>query len=91
MARFSDSSARPEATLVFEDSWNGVRAGLMAGMYVVWVPDAIESENFPCEPELTEEMKARVLRLSTLEDFDPTLFGLPPFDSTNSAECGQSE
>ena len=90
MARFHDPLARPETTLVFEDSWNGVRAGLAAGMHVVWVPDSIEAAGFPTDlPELTAEMKSRVLRLKSLEDFDPTLFGLPPYNSDSSDNCGK--
>ena len=77
LARFSDPSARPETTLVFEDSWNGVRAGLAAGMKVVWVPEADEPAGFPCDPDLTVVMMVRVVRLASLEEFDPTLFGLP--------------
>ena len=86
LARFYDASSSPKTSLVFEDSWNGVCAGLAAGMYVVWVPEAVEVADSPPEPNLTEEMKARLLRISTLEEFDPTLFGLPPYASTSNIE-----
>ena len=90
MERFHDASARPETTLVFEDAWNGVCAGLAAGMHVVWVPDLNEAPGLPSEsPGITAEMKSRVHRLSSLEDFDPTLFGLPPYPYNNPGNYGQ--
>lgn len=79
LKRFNDPSAREESTLVFEDAWNGVQAGLAAGMFVVWVPEAFEGPGFPADAELAEEEKTRVIRLNSLEEFDPSLFGLPPY------------
>ncbi|EUB58122.1 Haloacid dehalogenase-like hydrolase domain-containing protein 1A [Echinococcus granulosus] len=79
LKRFNDPSAREESTLVFEDAWNGVQAGLAAGMFVVWVPDAIEDPGFPTDSRLTEEEKTRIVRLNSLEEFDPSRFGLPPY------------
>ncbi|KAL5963217.1 Pseudouridine-5'-phosphatase [Taenia solium] len=79
LKRFNDPSAREESTLVFEDAWNGVQAGLAAGMFVVWVPEAFEGPGFPADAKLAEEERARVIRLNSLEEFDPSLFGLPPY------------
>ncbi|KAJ3128298.1 orotidine 5'-phosphate decarboxylase [Physocladia obscura] len=58
--------------LVFEDAPSGVLAGLNAGMQVVWIPDP----NLELDPVLTAQC-AKVLR--TMEDFDPSEFGLPAF------------
>jgi len=62
---------------VFEDAPSGVEAALAAGMQVVWIPDprcvkalARTSANNGPQPTLT---------LSSLQDFDPRLFGLPAF------------
>jgi len=62
--------------LVFEDAPNGVEGALAAGMQVVWVPDpnclqAIEKTGISC-PQPT-------LKLSSLEEFEPQMFGLPAF------------
>ena len=59
--------------LVFEDAHNGVNAGLAAKMNVVWVPmpELKNLDKVDSEPALT---------LSSLEDFKPELFGLPPYE-----------
>lgn len=69
--RFSDKPA-PENCLVFEDSPNGVTAGISAGMQVVMVPD----------PRLSADRCAHATQvMKSLEDFKPELYGLPPFSN----------
>ncbi|KAM3176386.1 hypothetical protein ACTXT7_006596 [Hymenolepis weldensis] len=83
LGRFNDSSAKPETTLVFEDAWNGVKAALAAEMYVVWVPDENEDPGLPHDapPDITDSNGIpRLVRLTSLEEFDPSIYGLPlPF------------
>lgn len=59
--------------LVFEDAPNGVEAGISAGMQVVMVPHA--------ELDRSQCLQATLV-LDSLEDFQPEMFGLPPFNST---------
>ncbi|CAF4920556.1 unnamed protein product [Pieris macdunnoughi] len=68
-SRFPDKP-RPEACLVFEDAVNGVKAACAANMQVVVVPD----------PRIEKKLlKDATLVLNSLEEFQPELFGLPPF------------
>lgn len=57
--------------LVFEDSANGVKAGIAAGMQVVWVP---------AECTDTAAANATVI-IPSIEKFEPLKFGLPPYKS----------
>lgn len=61
----------PEQCLVFEDSGLGVDGAVAAGMQCVMVPD----NRFKCT------QKNATLIIPSLLEFEPQLFGLPPFDN----------
>lgn len=64
-----DITQQSRRCLVFEDAPAGVRAARAANMNVCWVPD----------PNLARGDIEADLVLSTLEDFEPGAWGLPPF------------
>lgn len=61
--------------MVFEDAVNGIKAARAAGMQVVMVPDQRLDKSMTSEATLV---------LKSLEEFQPELFGLPPFDDWDS-------
>ena len=69
-SRFTVPPLAPENVLVFEDAPNGVQAARAAGMNVVMVP--AEYVNKALYSKASQV-------LTSLENFDPGLWGLPPF------------
>ncbi|KAE8234042.1 hypothetical protein CF326_g906 [Tilletia indica] len=64
-----------EHVLVFEDGIFGVKAGIAAGMKVIWVPDSNLKKISPPGQELGADQV-----LDSLEAFVPEEWGLPPFE-----------
>ncbi|KAJ5071676.1 2-deoxyglucose-6-phosphate phosphatase 2 [Anaeramoeba ignava] len=62
----------PAECLVFEDSLNGVAAGINGGFPVIHVPDP--------ELDLSLRQKLPAQTLSSLLDFDPTFWNLPSYN-----------
>ncbi|CAH0760545.1 unnamed protein product [Diatraea saccharalis] len=68
-SKFPDKPS-PSKCLVLEDSVNGVKAGLDAGMQVVMIPD----------PKLDRTLVPHnTILLDSAEEFRPEVFGLPPY------------
>ncbi|KAF9527351.1 HAD-like protein [Crepidotus variabilis] len=59
--------------LVFEDALPGLQAGKRAGMLVAWVPD-------PNLLNLGQPDEKADQTLTTIEDFKPESWGLPPYE-----------
>ncbi|VBB34646.1 unnamed protein product [Acanthocheilonema viteae] len=74
MQRFIKKPMNAANVVVFEDSINGVRAAVAAGMHVIMVPDPRYSK----PPEDCQKMILFVLK--SLTEFKPETIGLPPFD-----------
>ncbi|KAF5203869.1 (DL)-glycerol-3-phosphatase [Thalictrum thalictroides] len=70
--RFEDAFVDPRNILVFEDAPAGVAAAKNAGMYVVMVPDPNLDASYHSGADQV---------LSSLLDFNPGEWGLPPFEA----------
>lgn len=73
--RFHRPPISTSQCLVFEDAENGIRAALAAEMKVVFVP------SLPIHAYNPEVVKQSTVILDSLLRFEPTAFGLPPFDN----------
>ncbi|KHJ78794.1 hypothetical protein OESDEN_21582 [Oesophagostomum dentatum] len=72
MKRFSVKPSDPSKIIVFEDSPNGGRAALAAGMNCVMVP---------ADQYHKEALSLGVTQvLHSLEEFRPEEYGIPPYD-----------
>ncbi|KAH8413145.1 hypothetical protein KR009_008283, partial [Drosophila setifemur] len=69
----------PKNCLVFEDSPNGLKAGVSAGMQAVFIPES---------QELRDGNYGATMVLKSLEEFKPELFGLPAYDNCSKFEFG---
>ncbi|KAI1733130.1 haloacid dehalogenase-like hydrolase domain-containing protein [Ditylenchus destructor] len=76
LKRFPAPPVSPSNVLVFEDSINGVRSALAAGLNVVMIP---QKEFLPSGwDEIKPTLKVAEI-LESLEHFDPLKYGLPAF------------
>jgi len=73
MKRFKNQPVKSSDCLVFEDAPNGVKSAIGANMRCVMIPHP--KANMP--ESLTKDA---TLILPSLLDFEPELFGLPPFE-----------
>ncbi|KAI1714144.1 haloacid dehalogenase-like hydrolase domain-containing protein [Ditylenchus destructor] len=76
LKRFAVPPLSPSNVLVFEDSINGVRSALAAGLNVIMVP---QKEYLPSDwNEIKPTLKVAEI-LESLDHFDPAKYGLPGF------------
>ncbi|GME84297.1 unnamed protein product [Ambrosiozyma monospora] len=73
-----EEEIKPEECLIFEDAIPGFISGKRAGGYVIWVPDshALELLDKKQISELVGEENQHGIILKSLEEFDPSKFGL---------------
>ncbi|CAG9771977.1 unnamed protein product [Ceutorhynchus assimilis] len=76
-SRFDEPIPEPNKCLVFEDSVQGMKAGLAAGMQVIIIPEPMISY---------EDWKLATLRLDSFNYMMPELFDLPPFPDKEIAK-----
>lgn len=78
MKRMNPPPVDPKSVLVFEDSVNGVLSGIAAKNSVIWVPqEQFKPKNWK---EIRAEIEPHVAEiLPSIEKFDPTKYGLPPY------------
>lgn len=76
MSLFSSPPMSPKNVLAFEDSINGVKSALSAGLTTVWVPQReLLPENWN---EIKQEFEENVSSIIySMEDFNPEKYGLP--------------
>uniref|UniRef100_F1L8D5 Haloacid dehalogenase-like hydrolase domain-containing protein 1 n=1 Tax=Ascaris suum TaxID=6253 RepID=F1L8D5_ASCSU len=78
MNRFKEKPESAANVAVFEDSPNGIRAAVRAGMRAVMIPDV----RYASPPE---DIKDRItMVLGSFEEFLPESLGLPPYNDGNS-------
>ncbi|KAJ2747828.1 hypothetical protein GGI20_000123 [Coemansia sp. BCRC 34301] len=71
-----DNLIQPEQCLVFEDATNGVEAANNARMSSIWVHDV----RFAADALVPPSSHSATERVTSLVEFDPAKYGLPPFD-----------
>lgn len=79
MNRFSPPPIAPKNVLAFEDSINGVKSALAAGLTTIWVPQKeLLPENWD---DIKKEFEPNVAEIIySMEEFKPERYGLPKFN-----------